>query len=134
MSVSSDPQQERLVLIIDDDLPIAEALALIVEELGYTPLIAMDGLTGLELAHSKQPRLILTDLMLPRLSGQQLITRLRTEQAARGATTPPIVVVTAGSRYQAREAGGDAYILKPFELEAVEAILQRMLGETEQHQ
>lgn len=133
MSVSSDPQQERLVLIIEDDLPIAEALALIVEDLGYTPLIATDGLTGLELVHSKQPMLILTDLMLPRLSGQQLILRLRTEQAAQGMEIPPIVIVTAGSRYQAREAGGDAYILKPFELETVETTLQRMLeGEGQQ--
>lgn len=134
MSAPSDAQpmyqsrEEHPVLIIEDDVPIAEALALIVEDLGYTPLIATDGLTGLDLARQNQPILVLTDLMLPRLSGQQLITQFRAEQAERGKPVPPIVVVTAAGRRQAREAGGDAFILKPFELETVEATLQRLLG------
>lgn len=120
--------QEHLILIIEDDVPIAEALALIIEELGYTPLLATDGQTGLELARSKQPALILTDLMLPRLSGQQLIAQFRAEQQAQGKDVPPIVVVTAAGRRQAREAGGDAFILKPFELTTIETTLERLLG------
>ncbi len=127
MSAPSTTQQEHLILIIEDDGPIADALALIVEELGYTPLIAADGLAGLNLARSRQPMLILTDLMLPKLTGQQVIAHLRTEQAAEGRNVPPIVIVTAGSKHQAREAGGDAFILKPFELETVETTLQRLL-------
>ncbi len=134
MSVSSAThstphgEQERLVLIVEDDAPIAEALAIIVEDLGYMPLITTDGLTGLELARSKHPILILTDLMLPKLSGQQLIAQFRAEQAAQGKIVPPIVIVTAAGRQQARAAGGDAFIPKPFELEHVEATLQRLLG------
>lgn len=120
-------QREHLILIIEDDVPIAEALALIVEDLGYTSVIATDGLSGLELARSHQPMLILTDLMLPKLSGQQVIAQFRAEQAAQGRPIPPIAVVTAAGRHQAREAGGDAFILKPFELEAVEVTLQRLL-------
>lgn len=117
-----------LVLIIEDDVPIAEALALIIEDLGYTPLIATDGLTGLGLAYKHQPILILTDLMLPRLSGQQLIAQFRSAQAEQGKAVPPIVIMTAGGRHQAREAGGDAFILKPFEVETVETTVQRLLG------
>ncbi|HEU5369530.1 MAG TPA: response regulator [Ktedonobacterales bacterium] len=120
--------QERLILIIEDDVPIAEALALVIEDLGYTPLLATDGLAGLELARSKQPTLILTDLMLPRLSGQQLIAQFRAEQQAQGKDIPPIVVVTAAGRHQAREAGGDAFILKPFDLTTIETTLERLLG------
>jgi two-component system phosphate regulon response regulator PhoB len=127
-------QPERLILIIEDDVPIAEVLALIVEDLGYTPVIATDGLTGLELARSKRPILIVTDLMLPKLSGQQLISQIRAEQAAQGKAVPPIVVVTSTGRSQARAAGGDAFILKPFELEHVEATLQRVLGAEGQQQ
>lgn len=67
---------ERLILVIEDDVPIAEALALIIEDLGYQAVIATDGLTGLELARSRQPRMILTDLMLPKLSGQQVVAQL----------------------------------------------------------
>ena len=119
--------QERLILIIEDDVPIAEALALLIEDLGYTPVIATDGLSGLELARRHQPLLILTDLMLPKLSGQQVIAQFRAEQAAQENSVPPIVIVTAAGRHQAREAGGDAFILKPFELETAEATLQRLL-------
>ena len=132
MSAPSDTQpthpseQERLVLIVEDDAPIAEALAIIIEDLGYTPLVATDGLTGLELARQRQPRLIFTDLMLPKLSGQELISHLRAEQTAQGKTVPPIVVVTAAGRSQARAAGGDAVIPKPFEMEHAEATLQRV--------
>jgi CheY-like chemotaxis protein len=129
MSAARDTLPERLILIIEDDGPIADALALIVEDLGYTPLIAADGLAGLDLARNRQPMLILTDLMLPKLTGQQVIAHLRIDQATQGKTVPPIVVVTAGSKHQAREAGGDAFILKPFELETVETTLQRLLGE-----
>ena len=118
---------ERLILIIEDDVPIAEALALVIEDLGYTPLIATDGLSGLELAQKNQPILILTDLMLPKLSGQQVIAQYRAAQAAQGKRVPPIAIVTAAGRQQAREAGGDAFILKPFELETVEATVQRLL-------
>lgn len=119
---------ERLILVIEDDVPIAEALALIIEDLGYQAVIATDGLTGLELARSRQPRMILTDLMLPKLSGQQVVAQLRAEQASQGRPVPPIVIVTAAGRHQAREAGGDAFLIKPFELEAVESTLQRLLG------
>jgi CheY-like chemotaxis protein len=119
-------RQERLVLIIEDDIPIAEALSLIVADLGYTPLIANDGLAGLELARSKQPRLILTDLMLPKLSGQQVVEQVRAEQ---GGLAPLIVIMTAAGRQQARAAGGDAFILKPFELATVEDTLQHLLGQ-----
>ena len=129
MSAARDTQPERLILIIEDDGPIADALALIVEDMGYTPLIAADGLAGLDFARNRQPMLILTDLMLPKLTGQQVIAHLRTDQVTQGKTVPPIVVVTAGSKHQAREAGGDAFILKPFELETVETTLQRLLGE-----
>src|SRR5690349_18794405 len=132
MSAARDTQPERLILIIEDDGPIADALALIVEDMGYIPLIAADGLAGLDLARNRQPMLILSELMLPKLTGQQVIAHLRTDQATQGKTIPPIVVVTAGSKHQAREAGGDAFILKPFELETVETTLQRLLGEEHQ--
>ncbi len=127
-------QGERLVLIIEDDGPIAEALAIIVEDMGYASLIAADGLTGLELARKNQPILILTDLMLPKLTGQQVIRHVREDLTAQGRPVPPIVIVTAGGRHQAREAGGDAFILKPFDVEMVEATLQRFLGMEDQQQ
>ncbi len=121
------PATERLILIIEDDVSIAEALAIIVEDLGYAAIIATDGPMGLDLARSRRPNLILLDLMLPQLSGQQVIAQLRAEHTARGGVVPPIVVVTAAGRSQASAAGGDAIIVKPFTLETVEATLHRLL-------
>ncbi|MEO7000437.1 MAG: response regulator, partial [Ktedonobacterales bacterium] len=75
-----------LVLIVEDEEPIALALAYIVEDAGYTPLVAMHGQQALELARSQHPALILTDLMMPQMSGQDFyreLTRRSPDAAAR---------------------------------------------------
>ena len=93
-----------LILIADDEEPIVEMLAAFVEDLGFTPLVAQNGQQALELARERWPALIITDLMMPMLNGADLIKALRTEAAAHGRVSPPVVLLTAGS---ARAARGD---------------------------
>ena len=83
-SDSAQPSEEPagshaspLVLIVDDEAPIAEALALIVEEAGYATLTAFRGPAGLALAREHHPALIFTDMMMPQLDGAALIETLR---------------------------------------------------------
>ena len=71
-----------LVLIAEDEEPIAEVVATVVEDAGYTPLLAAHGREALELARAKQPALLITDLMMPYLSGAELIAALRSDAAA----------------------------------------------------
>jgi DNA-binding response OmpR family regulator len=115
----------KVVLIAEDEEPIAEALAYLVEDAGYTPVVAVEGREALELAHAYRPALIITDLMMPSMSGEELIGALRAEWDS---TTPPIVLMTAAGRRHAAQCGADALLTKPFEISEVEVLLRRFLG------
>lgn len=116
-----------VALIAEDEVTIAETLALIVEDAGFTPIVARDGREALALARQHHPDLIITDLMMPFLSGADLIAAIRGDAAAEGATPPPIVVVTAASRARAEAAGADMVIVKPFDVTKIEDALERLL-------
>src|SRR5438105_1220595 len=64
--------ESLLILIVDDDIPIGEMLAEVVRELGYTPLVAYNGQQALTLAREHWPALVITDQMMPFLSGTDL--------------------------------------------------------------
>jgi CheY-like chemotaxis protein len=116
-----------LVLIVDDEAPIAEALALMVEEAGYTALTAFRGRTGLDLAREHQPALIITDMMMPQFDGASLIAAVRADAEAEQRPMPVIIAMTAGGLRHAQSVGADAVMPKPFTIEEVEALLRRFL-------
>lgn len=116
------------MLIVEDEEPIAEALAFIIEDAGYAALAAPHGAAGLALALERRPALIITDLMMPRMGGRELIGALRAELES---NTPPIIIMTAADTRYTRDAGADHVLKKPFEVEAVEALLHRFLGAQE---
>lgn len=117
-----------LVLIAEDEEPIAEALALIVADAGYTPLVAVHGKQALELARERRPALIITDLMMPFLSGAQLIEAVRADAALDNHRPPPMILMTAAGMRRALEANADALLKKPFDVREVEELLRRFLG------
>lgn len=116
------------VLIVEDEEPIAEALAMIVEDAGYATVVAAHGKAALERAHMERPSLVFTDLMMPHMNGHDLIAALREIATAQGYAPPPIVVMTAASSLRAQAVGADALLRKPFNLSEVEALLLRFLG------
>jgi two-component system chemotaxis response regulator CheY len=122
-----DGSEPALVLIVEDEEPLAETVAFIVEEAGYRPLVAMHGRQGVQLALEQRPALVITDLMLPHLGGAELIATVRAEARARGEAPPPLILMTAASTAQAHLAGADALLRKPFHLIELEALLARFL-------
>ena len=116
------------VLIADDEGPVAEMLAFLVQEAGFTPLVASHGKQALELARANPPVLVLTDLMMPHLNGTKLIAALREDATAGGYPPPPIILITAAGARTAMASGADAVLAKPFTLAEVEALLRRFLG------
>ena len=124
----SETRDPSLVLIAEDEQPIADALAMIVADAGYTPLLASQGKQALELARARHPALILTDLMMPLLDGAQLIAAIRADAELDNHRPPPIVLMTAGGVRRALEVNADALLKKPFEITEVEALLRRFLG------
>jgi len=114
-----------LVMIVEDETPIAEALALIIEEAGHHVLVATNGQMAIEqIDAGARPVLIFTDLMMPQMGGGALIRVLR---AALGAETPPIIIMTAGDKIIASQALADETLSKPFTIRQVEALLHRYL-------
>ena len=116
-----------LVLIADDEEPIAEAISWVVEELGYTALIARNGREALELAHARRPALLITDWMMPILDGVSLIRALKKQAAQEGLPMIPTILTTAARRAPPVAAEADAFLPKPYELEELEALLRRFL-------
>lgn len=101
------------ILIVEDEFKLAEALAKILTKNRYTADIATDGHDGLDKAMTGIYDLILLDIMLPRLSGLQILKRLR----SLGVHTP-IILLTAKDetidKVTGLDAGADDYITKPF--------------------
>jgi CheY-like chemotaxis protein len=121
------PNAQDLVLIVEDETPIAEALTEIVSEAGYRVLVASNGRAGLDLARAERPALVITDLMMPYLDGAGLVEALRADASEDGTTRIPIVVMTAAGRAFADRIPYDALLPKPFDLLEVERLLGRFL-------
>ncbi len=120
-------QEPFLVLIAEDEEPIAEAIAFVVEDSGYTPLIAHNGREALELARARHPALVITDLMMPYLDGDELIRALRADAAADNHMPPRTILLSAAGLRRMKAAGADAILPKPFDLEDLEKLLHRFL-------
>ena len=120
--------EQRTVLVIDDEQPIVEILKFNLLKEGYAVLEAYDGAQGLELALSKNPDLILLDVMLPKMDGFEVCRKIREKSSV------PIIMLTAREeevdKVLGLELGADDYMTKPFsvrELTArVKANLRRM--------
>ncbi len=124
----------KTVLVIEDEKDLADLVAFNLEREGYRPLLATDGILGLEKAREYSPDLILLDLMLPGLSGTEVCKMLKSgEKTAR----IPVIMLTAKGeeidRVVGFEVGADDYVVKPFStrelLLRVKAVLRRSAPE-----
>jgi DNA-binding response OmpR family regulator len=102
----------RLALI-EDDLDLAEVTQLALEEEGFSVDVAHDGREGLDLIARISPDVVVTDVVMPRLDGLQLIQEL----FASAGRHPPVIAISAiGSRlHLARELGACEAMVKPVE-------------------
>ena len=100
------------VLVVDDDREIVKAIALLLEKEGYQVLKAYDGMEALELAAEKPVRLIIMDVMMPRLDGLSAVMKIRERKNL------PIIVLSAKSEETDKilglSMGADDYVAKPF--------------------
>jgi DNA-binding response OmpR family regulator len=120
----------RTVLIIEDDTRIAEWVKIYFGRANFSAEVAHDGASGLKLARSLAPDLIVLDLMLPKLDGMELCRILRQESDV------PIIMLMAKGKQPDRilglESGADDYIVKPFDPDELvaraKAVLRRSHG------
>ena len=128
----TDPEAAQVLLIEDSDEVrafIAEALA----PAGYHLLLAPDGATGLTLARAEVPDLIVSDVMMPGLSGYEVCAALKADAAT---SHIPVVLLTARSadddRLRGLETGAQAYLPKPFRPRELQAQVRSLLHLSQQ--
>ena len=122
----ADVAPPTALLIVDDSADIRRLMSSVLEQAGFAVATAADGAAALEYLADHQPAAILLDLMLPGLSGLQILERIRAHPTLRGV---PVVIVT-GTMTHDRDllgAGATAVLRKPFEparlLDQVRAVL-----------
>ncbi len=115
------------ILIVDDEIAIAEVLASILSDAGYQTVVAANGKQALSRLAEITPRLIMTDYMMPVLGGAALIATLQKDLVLRDI---PVVVMTSVPESKVAEqcTGYDAYLRKPFKLREVIGVVERLLG------
>ena len=116
------------VLIVEDERPIAEFLALALRDEGYEVTVARDGIDALAAARATPPALILCDVMLPRMDGPDLLQALRAEAAVELQVVPVVFMSAAPVRERADRAGAIAFLQKPFDLDALLELIRRTLA------
>lgn len=103
------------VLVVEDDLPIREMYLAKLETSGFIAKAAADGMEGLEVAEAFNPDVILLDLRMPRMGGEEMLTRLRATNWGGGIR---VVVLTNISKNEAPHAlrflSVDRYIVKAY--------------------
>ena len=118
--------QQKHVLIIDDDITALDITAFLFEKKGYDVKRCADGLKAIDYVKEVKPDLILIDLLMPEINGVETVKRIR----AMGITSVPIIAFTAVDdpelHEEAREAGCDDVLTKPLRP-------QKLLKSIEQH-
>src|SRR5213593_1167431 len=112
-SIRMDADAAR-ILVVEDEVPLADTIKYNLEREGYAVTLASDGLQALERFRAEGPKLVILDLMLPEMSGLDVCRLIRAE------STVPIVMVTAkdseADKVAGLELGADDYVTKPFSI------------------
>ncbi len=118
------------VLIVEDDADLLDILCYTLRREGHEVIAAHDGASGLQLWKLKDPRLVLLDVDLPKLSGWEVVKQIRTES-----TTPVIMLTGAHAEadiVRGLDLGADDYITKPFSPRQLTARIRTVLRRTKE--
>jgi two-component system, OmpR family, response regulator len=117
------------VLVVDDEAVLAEMVSMALRYEGWNIATAGDGTSALESARTQRPDVVVLDVMLPDMSGLDVLRKLREQNPQL-----PVLLLTAKDAVEDRiaglTAGGDDYVTKPFSLEEVVLRLRALLRRT----
>ncbi len=101
------------VLVVEDEPEVRRACAEIVRDLGYTPLVATDGVEAVRAFDRYHPDAVVLDLRLPGMNGYEVLDHIRTSQPP----GPPVIVVSGDATGSwSLKRGASAFLRKPFDL------------------
>jgi DNA-binding response OmpR family regulator len=123
--------QQKRILVIDDEVNVANLLRMNLEAEDYQVMMAFDGVEGLLQIETDPPDLIICDVMMPRMDGLELCNKVRGDTAT---DAIPFIFLTARTEkletLEGFQMGADDYITKPFDMDMlvakVRAIFNRL--------
>jgi chemosensory pili system protein ChpA (sensor histidine kinase/response regulator) len=126
------PQPVARVLIVDDSITIRRTLDQMLTGAGFSTALACDGYEALEMMEVELPRVVILDVEMPRLSGYELLSVMRSTQKYRQ-TRVVMLTSRAGAKHEqyARELGADDYLVKPCPQDTLISVVRRLLMESE---
>ncbi len=133
---STTPASRLRVLVIEDERDLVDGLVYNLQREGHDPIVAHDGREGLRKAQTLLPDLVLLDLMLPGLSGTDILRELRAGERTRDI---PVIIITARGEETDQvvgfSLGADDYVTKPFSprvlMQRIKALKRRLDGGTD---
>jgi len=121
------------ILIVEDEVKLAQFIELELQYEGYEVTTATDGFDGLSQARESTPDLLILDWMLPGISGLEICRRLR-----QTGSTVPVILLTAkddiSDRVEGLDAGADDYVVKPFSIEELFARVRAHLRRNQEEE
>ena len=121
------------ILIVEDNAANMKLACLLLQKVGHTALCAMDAETGLMMARTDRPDLILMDIQLPGMDGLAATALLKTDSVTAGI---PVIALTAmamkADREKSQAAGCEAYIAKPLRYQGLYAAIDALLEKSKQ--
>jgi two-component system response regulator MprA len=118
---------KAIILVVDRDPHIRELESHFLNQAGYTVGFAQDGDSALEQAKAISPDIIITEILVPVLDGLALCRRLKADLQTRDISV--LVFSILAARERAREAGADAFLLKPLAEHTLVDTVRRLLEE-----
>ena len=130
--LNNETTKKSQILLIDDEPGLRNAVKTFLEDEGFEITVAVDGEDGWEKAQQFFPDLIISDIMMPRCDGYNLLERIRADERLGG--TPVIFLTAKGmtlDRTQGYLAGVDDYISKPFDPDELSARVKNVINRQE---
>jgi CheY-like chemotaxis protein len=121
-------RKSTFVLVVDDDPDILAALSDALETEGYEVRGARDGIDALAAIGKRRPDLIITDLLMPTMTGFELLAALHDDPQL---ATIPTLIITAGRSPEASETPGSVVLPKPLDLDRLMRAITACTGEPE---
>lgn len=119
---------KKKILVVDDETQLVDMIKMRLEANNYEVITANDGQEALQKARSQSPDLIILDLMLPKLDGYKVCRMLKFDEKYKSI---PIIMLTARvqetDKKMGEEVGAEAYIIKPFESQALLSKIEELL-------
>jgi DNA-binding response OmpR family regulator len=126
---ASSPEGRALILVVERDPHVRELEAFFLEEAGFAVEFTEDGETAMQRALDLTPDIVITEILVPKLDGLSLCRKLKAHDRLDGVSVLVFSILAAAGR--AREAGADAFLIKPLTEHTLVQTVRELMAERE---